>query len=240
MHRGLNGKVVGTLVGAGIGLASRLALASLLQNEGGNGTLPAIGLTALGAVVERRFRLDSRPDSRRRVVRHALAFCRHAASPTSHRPRSACFCECDSIDLTQEPYWRWSATSVAAEGNDEARMNSEHYRKRLQELEQALVDRIEREKQQGRSQFIDIPADISDVSVAEESAAEEFAAAAVNTRTLGQVREALQRMDGGTFGRCIVDDGPIEAARLEAMPWTPYCLKHQQALEDSAPEAGRL
>jgi len=119
-------------------------------------------------------------------------------------------------------------------------MNSERYRTRLQELEQNLVARIEREKQQGRVQLIDVPADIGDVSVAEEYAAEEFAAAAVNVRMLGQVREALQRMDGGTFGRCIVDDGPIEAARLEAMPWTPYCLKHQQAIEDSAPEAARL
>ena len=119
-------------------------------------------------------------------------------------------------------------------------MNSEHYRKRLEDLKQTLVARIGREKLQGRGQFIDVPADIGDVSVAEESAAEEFSAAAVNTRMLGQVREALQRIDGGTFGRCIVDDGPIEAARLEAMPWTPYCLRHQQALEDSAPEATRL
>lgn len=118
-------------------------------------------------------------------------------------------------------------------------MNSERYRTRLQDLEKNLVARIEREKQQGRGQFIDVPADIGDVSVAEESAAEEFSAAAVNTRMLGQVREALQRMDGGKFGRCIVDDGPLEAARLEAMPWTPYCLRHQQAVEDRAPEATR-
>lgn len=37
------------VIGAGIGLASGLALGSLFQNEGGNGTLPAIGLAALGA-----------------------------------------------------------------------------------------------------------------------------------------------------------------------------------------------
>lgn len=51
VHRRRNGKVVGTLVGAGIGLASGVAFASLLQNEGGNGTLPAVGLTALGGGV---------------------------------------------------------------------------------------------------------------------------------------------------------------------------------------------
>jgi DnaK suppressor protein len=119
-------------------------------------------------------------------------------------------------------------------------MNGEHYRARLQDLEKSLIARIEREKQEGRDQFIDVPADVAELGAAEESAAEEFSAAAVDTRMLGQVREALQRIDGGTFGRCVVDGGPIEAARLEAMPWTPCCLRHQQALEDSAPSATRL
>ena len=118
-------------------------------------------------------------------------------------------------------------------------MNSEHYRQRLQDVEQRLVARIAREKQHGREQFIDVAADISDLSVAEEVAAEEFSAAESNTRTLGQVREALQRIDSGTFGRCVIDGGPIEVARLEAMPWTAYCVRHQQELEDGAPEAAR-
>jgi RNA polymerase-binding transcription factor DksA len=29
----------------------------------------------------------------------------------------------------------------------------------------------------------------------------------------------------------VVDGGPIEEKRLEAVPWTPYCLKHQKLLE---------
>ena len=47
--------------------------------------------------------------------------------------------------------------------------------------------------------------------------------------------DALKRIDDGTFGTCVVDGGPIEEARLEAVPWTPYCLKHQQMREASAP-----
>jgi len=118
-------------------------------------------------------------------------------------------------------------------------MDNERYRQRLQDLERRLADRIAGEKQHGKEQFIDVAADISDLSVAEEAALEEFSAAEANTKTLGQVREALRRIDGGTFGRCVVDGGPIEAARLEAMPWTPYCVRHQQELEDNAREATR-
>ena len=54
---------------------------------------------------------------------------------------------------------------------------------------------------------------------------------ATGDRVLRQVRGALQRIEQGTFGRCTVDGGPIEEKRLEAVPWTPYCLKHQQQLE---------
>jgi hypothetical protein len=31
-----------------------------------------------------------------------------------------------------------------------------------------------------------------------------------------------------------VDGGPIEERWLEALPWTPYCLKHEQRLEVAA------
>jgi DnaK suppressor protein len=44
----------------------------------------------------------------------------------------------------------------------------------------------------------------------------------------------LKRIDDGTFGQCAVDGGPIEAKRLDAIPWAPYCLKHQTLLEAAA------
>ena len=36
----------------------------------------------------------------------------------------------------------------------------------------------------------------------------------------------------GTYGRCVVDGEPIGEKRLEAVPWTPSCLKHQSELEE--------
>jgi hypothetical protein len=38
----------------------------------------------------------------------------------------------------------------------------------------------------------------------------------------------------GTFGLCIVDGGPIEEQRLDTVPWTPYCPRHEQSLEASS------
>jgi RNA polymerase-binding transcription factor DksA len=48
------------------------------------------------------------------------------------------------------------------------------------------------------------------------------------------VRAALRRIEDGTYGRCVVDGEPIGEKRLEAVPWTPYCLQHQAELEERA------
>jgi DnaK suppressor protein len=113
-------------------------------------------------------------------------------------------------------------------------MNIQLYKQRLLDLEKALSARIGRETDQGRGEFIDSAHDVGDASVADEVASEGFAEAEHNADVLQQVRDALGRVEDGTFGTCIVDGGPIEDKRLEAVPWTPYCLKHAQGLEGAA------
>ena len=110
-------------------------------------------------------------------------------------------------------------------------MNVQEYKRRLLELETRLSARTARERERAREQVMDSPGDIGDASVADEGQSQSFTEAELDATVLQQVRDALQRIDGGTFGRCIVDGGPIEPKRLEAVPWTPYCLKHQQLLE---------
>ena len=43
--------------------------------------------------------------------------------------------------------------------------------------------------------------------------------------TLDQIDGALERIDDGQYGRCIQCDGPIAKARLNAIPYTPVCIK---------------
>ena len=113
-------------------------------------------------------------------------------------------------------------------------MNIQQYKQRLLDIETTLSARIGQETDDGRGEFIDSAHDVGDASVADEVASEVFTEAEHDTEVLQQVRDALARVDDGTFGRCIVDGGPIEEQRLEAVPWTPYCLKHAERLEVAA------
>ncbi len=110
-------------------------------------------------------------------------------------------------------------------------MNAEPYKQRLLGMEQTLSARIGREADQGRGEFIDSAHDAGDASVADQVSSEQFTEAEHDANVLQQVRDALGRIADGTFGTCIVDRGPIEEQRLEALPWTPYCLKHATRLE---------
>ena len=113
----------------------------------------------------------------------------------------------------------------------ETLVNTEHYKRRLLELEQQLVKRLGVEYETARDVSDDQP-DVSDLAQIDELKEEYFARADTDSAILAQVRAALRRIDLGTFGTCVVDGGPIEEKRLESVPWTPYCLKHQQELED--------
>ncbi len=112
-------------------------------------------------------------------------------------------------------------------------MNTQ-YKQRLLDMETTLSARIGREADQGRREFIDSAHDAGDASVADAMASEQFAEAEHDAAVLQQVRDALNRLAGGTFGTCIVDGGAIEEERLEAVPWTPYGLQHATRLEAAA------
>jgi DnaK suppressor protein len=110
-------------------------------------------------------------------------------------------------------------------------VNTERYKQRLLELERDLAARTRSETALGREQTADSARDSGDAGTADEAASEDFTEAELDSTVLKQVREALTRIDEGTFGRCVVDGEPIEEKRLDAVPWSPYCLKHQTELD---------
>jgi DnaK suppressor protein len=110
-------------------------------------------------------------------------------------------------------------------------VNVQDYKRRLIDLEKRLTARVAGAQHRAREQVLDSAGDVGDASVADEAKTEDFTEAELDATVLQQVHDALKRIDDGTFGRCIVDGGPIEPKRLEAVPWTPYCLKHQSLLE---------
>ncbi len=112
-------------------------------------------------------------------------------------------------------------------------MNTEPYKQRLLAEEERLLNGLERAGAAAREAGDDSTGDAVDRSVSGEGKEDQFQEADTEWASLRQVRDALGRIEEGTYGKCVVDGGPIEEKRLDAIPWTPYCMKHQQSLESS-------
>lgn len=82
--------------------------------------------------------------------------------------------------------------------------------------------------------------DSTDVAQTDRDQSQAFDRATVLTRTLEEVRDALQRIEAGTYGVCIDCGRPIESARLEAAPWTPYCRADQERHDARISAAGSV
>jgi len=61
-----------------------------------------------------------------------------------------------------------------------------------------------------------------------ESAARNLASEACLSKS---VQKALKETRAGTFGRCAAREGEISLRRLEAVPWSPYCIRCQEGAE---------
>jgi DnaK suppressor protein len=48
---------------------------------------------------------------------------------------------------------------------------------------------------------------------------------------LGLIEAALKRIADGSFGRCVGCSDQIQDQRLQALPWTQFCLRCQGELE---------
>lgn len=115
-------------------------------------------------------------------------------------------------------------------------MNSEQLHQLLLAKEQELVEEISRFRNDAReSRSAEVEDPIDQVTSSETKAAA-FQESSLAAETLKQVRAALDRMRDGTYGKCLDCGRPIEAARLDAVPWTPYCLADQEKHDKAAPE----
>lgn len=110
-------------------------------------------------------------------------------------------------------------------------MDLSEYKRTLLAKEKELTGRMGVAADAARAQTGAI--ETGDKSVTDAEEGEKFGEAGIDTDLLKQVREALARIEKGTYGKCVVDSRPIGEKRLKAIPWTPYCRKHEQELERS-------
>ena len=107
-------------------------------------------------------------------------------------------------------------------------MTIEHYRDRLLLEQEEASARLERAVAGFSEPSDGVPHDTGDESSSGELRYRHLAYATAARTLLNQVRDALNRIESGTFGRCAEDGEPIEEDRLEAVPWAAYCHKHDR------------
>jgi DnaK suppressor protein len=122
----------------------------------------------------------------------------------------------------------------------EIAMDTERFKRRLLAKERELVQEMASLQEEARDSDEPEVRDSTDDATSAQSTSEALEEDALASRTLTQVRDALKRIDDGTYGSCIVCGRQIEVARLEAVPWAAYCLKDQEKQDElaHAPQGG--
>ena len=107
----------------------------------------------------------------------------------------------------------------------------EYYKKKLQTRRDELIRAISRTEQEGREADEDPTVDLADKAA--NSYTKEFLFGQThNDRSMLQlVDDALARIKNNTFGECISCNEELQQKRLEAVPWTRYCINCQEKKE---------
>lgn len=107
-------------------------------------------------------------------------------------------------------------------------MNNDDYRSLIQKREQDLLDERDRNLAEAREMTDQAPTEAMERMVNFEERDTLLRHSDADFRELTDVRAALERLDDGTFGKCIDCGREIPAGRLAAIPWTAYCLDDQE------------
>jgi DnaK suppressor protein len=115
----------------------------------------------------------------------------------------------------------------------------ETFKKRLEERQQALRKAVSRTEEDGRVADQDSAQDIADRAASSYTKEFLFSQSNNERQLLQMVETALQRIREGIFGECVHCGNEINAKRLEAVPWTRYCIACQEKLEQGQLEEAR-
>lgn len=115
----------------------------------------------------------------------------------------------------------------------------ESFKKRLEERQVSLRKTVSRTEEDGRIADQDTAQDIADRAASSYTKEFLFSQSNNDRQLLGMVENALQRIREGAFGECVSCGNEINAKRLEAVPWTRYCIECQEKLENGQLEEAR-
>ena len=102
--------------------------------------------------------------------------------------------------------------------------NIKHFKQRLNDKERDLLAEITRLEGEALVSGEAEVRDSTDDATSSQGISESLQEGTLASQTLTQVHDALRRIEDGAYGKCAACGRPLEAARLEAIPWEPYCL----------------
>ncbi len=104
------------------------------------------------------------------------------------------------------------------------------------QLERSVLSTVEAGRKFETDDIID-PADKAVLSYQREL----MFSQGTNERTqLSLIRLALERLHDGSYSECLMCGDEISPKRLEAVPWTPYCISCQEKIENGEVDSSEL
>jgi len=130
------------------------------------------------------------------------------------------------MTATSAPDDRLTSRHPDLGSNDLTRLHG----KLREELHRAL-GQLEHDLHEGRKLRDTEPEDFPGHASLETTRDQIFALSESERDKVRHIEEALERLGNGSFGLCLEDGQPIPVARLEAVPWATYCVKHEELAE---------
>jgi len=110
-----------------------------------------------------------------------------------------------------------------------------HFKAKLEAMSQDILDEAEKTLLEMTDQSENYP-DPADRATAESNRNFELRIRDRERKLLAKIKEALDRLDNGTYGFCESCEDDISAKRLEARPVTTLCVKCKTAQEQHEKE----
>ena len=111
--------------------------------------------------------------------------------------------------------------------NPKLRRFEERLRHQQRQLERSMLSAAK----EGRRTVAEDTLDVADQAVLSYQKELIFTQGTEGHSQLSLVRLALERLREGSFGECLHCGRTIGEKRLEALPWTPYCIDCQEKIE---------
>jgi RNA polymerase-binding transcription factor len=107
----------------------------------------------------------------------------------------------------------------------------EQQQRKLEAQRREAIQTLARLGREARSLDVDTMQDSADQCVVSMSKESLFEQSSQRRTVLRLIEAALRRIADGSYGTCIACGNEVQLRRLQAVPWTQFCLHCQEEIE---------